>query len=84
MHGTSAIADARRGEDGAASVEGDRGAYREVASVDDADHEGAIVGSAVRLDVEDGVVAVVAVGRATRAWKMARPTAGAGGCDSVG
>jgi hypothetical protein len=62
MHGTSAIADARRGEDGAASVGADRGAYREVAAADDADHEDAVVG----------------------ARKMARPTAGAGGCDSVG
>src|SRR5580704_19784528 len=51
------------GEDGAAGVEGDRGADREVRAADDADDEGAVVGGTVGLDVEDGVVAVVAVGR---------------------
>jgi hypothetical protein len=51
------------GEDGAAGAEGDRGAYREVGTADDADDEGAVVGGTVGLDVEDGVVAVVAVGR---------------------
>src|SRR5580700_1539522 len=51
------------GEDGAAGAEGDRGADREVGAADDADHEGAVVGGTVGLDVEDGVVAVVTVGR---------------------
>src|SRR5271170_4744046 len=51
------------GEDGAAGAEGDRGAYREVGAADDANHEGAVVGGAVGLAVEDGVVAVVAVRR---------------------
>lgn len=51
------------GEDGAAGAEGDRGADREVGAADDADHEGAVIGGTVGLDVEDGVVAVVAVGR---------------------
>ena len=51
------------GEDGAAGAEGDRGANREVGAADDADHEGAVVGGTVGLDVQDGVVAVVAVGR---------------------
>ena len=51
------------GEDGAAGAQGDRGTYREVRAADDADHEGAVVGGTVRLDVEDSVVAVVAVRR---------------------
>jgi hypothetical protein len=44
-------------------VEGDRRAYREMEAADDADDEGAVVGGTVGLDVEDGVVTVVAVGR---------------------